>query len=151
MFRSARFVISAFLALGLTMTTAWADARKDAQEQTLAALAHIKKVGPDQAFKDFNTEAQWKNKGLNVNVVEFTGLVRASSLNDKLVGKNTLEAKDPNGKEFVKEFIKMSEKTDGGWVDYMFINPETKKLEERSMYVRKIPSFNGFVGIAITK
>jgi hypothetical protein len=38
-----------------------------------------------------------------------------------------------------------------GWVDYQFINPESKKLEERAMFVRKVPGTETFVGVAVTK
>lgn len=38
-----------------------------------------------------------------------------------------------------------------GWVDYQFINPESKKLEERSMFVKRLPGSDLFVGVAITK
>ncbi len=124
--------------------------RADAQTQSTAALAHAKKVGPETAIKDFNTAPEWKTKGMNVNFVDMKGVVLASSLNERLVGKNTYESKDPNGKEFVKEFIATAQKG-GGWVDYQFINPESKKLEDRSMYVRKVDGFEGFIAIAITK
>jgi signal transduction histidine kinase len=81
---------------------------------------------------------------------EFKGTVLASSLNDRLIGKNTLESKDPSGKEFVKEMVATAQKGEG-WVDYQFINPQSKKLEERSMFVRRVPGFEVFVGVAITK
>lgn len=131
---------------------AWAAGvtRADAQGLAGNALAHIKKVGAEQAVKDFNGAAEWKTKGINLNVVDMKGVVLASSLNERLIGKNTYESKDPNGKEFVKEFIATAQKGEG-WVDYVFMNPETKKLEERSMFVRKVPGFEGFVAVAITK
>jgi len=87
---------------------------------------------------------------MNVIVNNMSGMVLASSLNERLVGKSTLELKDPSGKEFVKEFVSTAKKGEG-WVDYQFINPETKKLEERSMFVRKVESGEQFVGVAITK
>lgn len=145
--RIASFLVAATVAAG-----AWAAgvSRADAQNTASAALAHIKKAGAEQAVKDFNTAAEWKTKGINLNLVDMKGVVLASSLNERLVGKNTYESKDPNGKEFVKEFIAAAQKGEG-WVDYMFMNPETKKLEERSMFVRKVPGFDGFVAVAITK
>lgn len=118
--------------------------------QVNAAIAHIKKVGAEQGIKDVNSQDEWKAKGMNVIVQDFKGVVLASSLNPKLVGKNTLEIKDPSGKEFVKEFNATAGKGEG-WVDYQFINPETKKLEERSMFVKKAVGMDGFVGAAITK
>ncbi len=144
--------IAAFLLAACLTAGAWANgvSRADAQARATAALAHIKKVGTEQAVKDLNTAAEWKTRGININVVDMKGVVLASSLNERLVGKNTYESKDPTGKEFVKEFIATAQKGEG-WVDYQFINPETKKLEDRSMYVQKIAGFDGFIAVAITK
>ena len=113
-------------------------------------MTQIKKVGLDQAIKDINSGAEWKTKEMNVNVVDFKGVVLASSLNEKLRGKDTLESKDPSGKAFVKEFIATAQKGEG-WVDYQFINPVSKKLEERSMFVKRAPGSEAFVAVAITK
>lgn len=124
--------------------------RADAQAQVTAAVTHVKKVGVETAIKDFNTAPEWKVKGMNVILNEYKGTVLASSLNDRLIGKNTLESKDPSGKEFVKEMVATAQKGEG-WVDYQFINPQSEKLEERSMFVRGVPGFEGFVGVAITK
>ena len=131
---------------------AWANpaSRAEAQSQVAAAVAHVKKVGMDQAIKDINSAPEWKVKGMNVIVNEMKGLVLASSLNGRLVGKNTYEAKDPNGTEFVKEMVATAQRGEG-WVDYQFVNPESKTLEERSMFVRRVPGAEVFVGVAITK
>lgn len=144
--------IAAFVAGIAVASSAWATGatRAEAQAQVNAAIAHVKKVGIEQAPKDFNTGAEWKVKGMNVVLNDMKGLVIASSLNEKLIGRNTLELKDPSGKEFVKEFAATAQKGEG-WVDYQFINPETKKLEERSMFVKRIPGFDGYLGVAITK
>jgi len=145
-------VATLLLASALSVSAWAAGATKaEAQAQSTAALAHVKKVGPEQAIKDFNTGAEWKVKGININFVDMKGVVMASSLNERLVGKNTYESKDPNGKEFVKEFIAVVQKEkNGGWVDYQFINPETKKLEDRAMFVRKVEGFDGFIAVAIS-
>ena len=131
---------------------AWANGatRAEAQAQVAAAVAYAKKVGTEQATKDINTGPEWKSKGMNVILNNVNGLVLASSLNERLVGKNTLEMKDPSGKAFVKEMVAAAEKGEG-WIDYQFINPESKKLEERAMFVRKVPGTDVFVGVAITK
>lgn len=145
-------VATLLLASALSIS-AWASGatRADAQAQSTAALAHVKKVGAEQAIKDFNTAPEWKVKGININFVDMKGMVLASSLNERLVGKNTYESKDPNGKEFVKEFIATVQKEkNGGWVDYQFINPESKKLEDRAMFVRKVEGFDGFIAVAIS-
>lgn len=124
--------------------------RPEAQAQVTAAVNHVKKVGVPTATKDFNTAPEWKVKGMNVILNEYGGTVLASSLNERLIGKNTLESKDPSGKEFVKDMVATAKKGDG-WVDYQFINPQSKKLEERAMFVRGVPGTEVFVGVAITK
>lgn len=146
-----RFTAGLLLGAGVAMSALAAGAtRAEAQAQVTAAVNHVKKVGIEGATKDFNTGSEWKVNGMNVILNEFKGTVLASSLNDRLVGKNTLESKDPSGKEFVKEMVATAQKGEG-WVDYQFINPQSKKLEERSMFVRRVPGAEVFVGVAITK
>lgn len=147
---SAR-IVTALMAL-VVAGAAWADGatRADAQAQVAAAVGHVSKVGVEKATQDFNSGAEWKAKGMNVILNNNGGLVLASSLNERLVGKNTLEMKDPSGKAFVKEMVATASKGEG-WVDYQFINPTSKKLEERSMFVRRVPGTDTFVGVAITK
>ncbi len=86
---------------------------------------------------------------MNVIVNDMGGVVLASSLNERLIGKNTLAIKDPSGKEFVKDFVATAKKGEG-WVDCQFMNPGAKTLEERAMFVRKSDSGAQFVGVAIT-
>ena len=148
MFRSLA-VVSMSVVLSSAVWAAGAT-KPEAIAQVNATIAHFKKVGTDQGIKDVNTSPDWRAKGMNVVINDMKGVVLASSLNEKLVGKQTYEMKDPSGKEFVKEFTATAQKGEG-WVDYQFINPETKKLEERSMFVKKLPAFEGYVGVAITK
>ena len=146
-----RIALALFVSLCSALPAHASSASKDdAQTQATAAVTQIKKVGLDQAIKDINSGAGWKVKEMNVNVVDFKGVVLASSLNEKLRGKDTLESKDPSGKAFVKEFIATAQKGEG-WVDYQFINPVSKKLEERSMFVKRAPGAEAFVAVAITK
>ncbi|HUN92360.1 MAG TPA: cache domain-containing protein [Burkholderiaceae bacterium] len=143
--------LAAVAGLLLSAAVHAAPSRADAQAQVGAAVDHVKKVGVEQAIKDFNSAPEWKNRGMNVILDDMKGTVLASSLNPRLVGKQTYEIKDPSGKEFVKEFISVASQKGEGWIDYQFVNPETKALEERSMFVRKVAGFEGFVGVAITK
>lgn len=144
--------IGSALVAVLLAGAAWASGatRAEAQAQVAAAVQHVVKVGAEQAAKDFNTAPEWKVKGMNVVLNRTDGVVLASSLNERLVGRNTLEMKDPSGKAFVKEMVATAEKGQG-WVDYQFINPESKKLEERAMFVRMVPNTQLFVGVAVTK
>lgn len=142
--------ITCFVLAAACAVSSWAATKDEAIAQVNAAIAHVKKVGLEQGVKSINSAAEWKVKSMNVIIDDFNGTVLASSLNDKLIGKNTLETKDPSGREYVKELVSTAQKGEG-WVDYQFVNPETKKLEVRSMFVKKGQGFDGFVGVAISK
>jgi signal transduction histidine kinase len=149
MIRYHRFAAAALLSAACSLS-AFAATKEEATAQVNAAIAHIKKVGLEQGVKDINSGPEWKAKGMNVIIDDAKGVVLASSLNDKLIGKNTLESKDPSGKAYVKEFLATAQSGEG-WVDYQFVNPESKKLELRSMFVKKAAGVDGFVGVAISK
>lgn len=114
-----------------------------------AALAHIKQVGNEQAFKDFtNDKESWVKKDLYVVIQSADGGVVAHSTNAKLVGKNLIDAKDQNGKQFVRELIAVGMKGEG-WVDYDWVHPVSKKVEGKSSFVKRIPGYDGVVLVGI--
>lgn len=122
--------------------------KDEAKAMISAALAHVKKAGNEQAFKDFTSDkANWTKKDLYVFVMDLKGVVLAHGANEKLVGKNLIELKDQNGKLFAREFIEVGTSKGEGWVDYDWTSPVTKKVEGKSTFVKRIPSFDGFVAV----
>ncbi|MBK7006294.1 MAG: cache domain-containing protein [Burkholderiales bacterium] len=120
--------------------------KDEAKAMVNAALAHVKKAGNDQAFKDFTADkANWTKKDLYVFAMDMKGVVLAHGANEKLVGKNLIELKDQNGKGFAREFIEVGSTKGEGWVDYDWAHPVTKKVEGKTSYVKRIPGFDGFV------
>jgi len=123
--------------------------KEEAKALVNAALAHIQKVGTAAAFNDFTTDkANWTKKDLYVVAQDTKGVVLAHGANAKLVGKNLIDFKDQNGKLFVQELISVANKGEG-WVDYDFTNPLTKKVEEKSSFVKHIPGFEGIVLVGV--
>ena len=125
--------------------------KDEAKAMVDAALAHIKQAGPEQAFKDFGDKANttWHKKDLYVFVIRMDGVTLAHGANEKLVGKEQVNLKDPNGKAFVQEMMATAKKPEGGWVEYDWSNPVTKKIEGKASFVRPEPSINGFAGVGI--
>jgi cytochrome c len=122
--------------------------KDEAKAMISAALAHVKKAGNEQAFKDFTSDkANWTKKDLYVFVMDLKGVVLAHGANEKLVGKNLIELKDQNGKLFAREFIEVGTSKGEGWVDYDWASPVTKKVEGKSTFVKRIPGFDGFVAV----
>jgi cytochrome c len=142
------FLICAALA---TTTALAADPARGTKEEAKAlaeaAAAHVNKVGGEQAFKDF-ADAKWHPKDMYVFAQNMDAVMIYHGANEKLVGKNFAEVKDSTGKEFNKEMIATAKKG-GGWVDYQWAHPTTKKIEDKSSYVVRITKPDGFVGVGI--
>ena len=116
------------------------------------AVAYIKAVGPEKAFAEFNArDGKWLDRELYVIVIGFDGTMLAHGTNRVLVGKPQLEMRDMNGKFMTQEMLKVAKTKGSGWVDYMWSNPVTKKIDPKSTYVLRIPGFDGFVGVGVYK
>lgn len=124
--------------------------RDEAKAMVDAAVAHVRKVGSEQAFKDFTDKSNmtWRKKDLYVWGCDMNGVNVAHGANEKLVGKNLIDLKDPNGKLLIQELRAMAQKG-GGWVEYEWPHPQTKKIESKVTFVRKTEGFEGFVGVGV--
>ncbi len=151
----ATFIRTAALTLLASTTLAFAQERGSADEAKALVekgLAHVKAVGPEKAFADFNDKdsGKWVSKDLYIVVLKFDGTILAHGVNKGLLGKNLIDVKDPNGVYFTKEMIE-SGKKGGGWTDYGFTDPVTKKIAAKSSYSKSIPGFEGVIGVGIYK
>ena len=66
------------------------------------------------------------------------GVVVAHPFKPKYIGVDLIALKDKEGKEFVKEYIKVVKEKGSGWVDYKYPKPGEKKLSDKSTYVLKV-------------
>ena len=113
-------------------------------------LAHIQAVGLPQALHDFSVRnGPWIDRDLYIFVMNKDGLILAHAANRGMIGKTMLEVSDANGKKFVKEFLAVFGAKGRGWVDYLWPNPMTKKLEEKSTYLMAVPGHDCFVLVGI--
>jgi cytochrome c len=64
-----------------------------------------------------------------------TGIVLAHPINPTIVGKDLTDVPDANGKAYRREIIQLAQKSNNGWVDYMYKNPVTGKIEPKTTYV----------------
>jgi signal transduction histidine kinase len=109
-------------------------------------VAHVKKVGPEAAFKDFTEDkANWTNKDLYLFALDMKGNQLAHGLNSKQVGKNFWDFRDVNGKLVFQEFSAAAAKGTGT-VEYHWTNPVTKKIETKISYLAKVPGTDYYIG-----
>jgi cytochrome c len=64
--------------------------------------------------------------------------VLAHGSNEKLIGTDQSQAKDVDGKPFVKERIELAQKQPSFWQDYKFTNPVSKAVEPKQMYCERL-------------
>lgn len=123
--------------------------KEEARAMTDAAFDHVRKVGFDKACADFSSDkAAWTRKDLYVIAFDTKGTFKAHGANDKLVGRDMSNMKDASGKLIYAAMADTVAKG-GGWVDYDWAHPVTKKVEGKTTYVRKTPGGEGFLGVGI--
>ncbi len=123
--------------------------REEAKAMAHAAFDHIKKVGAEKAYKDFTTDkANWTKKDLYVIVFDSKGTALAHGAVEKLVGKDLSGSKDANGNPLAPALTATAAKG-GGWHDYDWPDPVTKKIAQKSTYAIKPPVGDGFIGVGV--
>lgn len=101
------------------------------------AAAYIKAHGKEKAIQEFNKpEGQFRDRDLYITAYETDGLCRAH-LNPKLVGKNLMELRDKNGEYFIKQRLEIAKTKGSGWQDYEYVNPVTRAVEPKVVYIEK--------------
>lgn len=102
--------------------------------RTVAALkANRAKTLEEISAKD----ARYVDRDLYAVVYDLSGKVLAHGANNKMVGKDLIELKDPDGKEFVKERVELARSKGKFWQEYKFTDPETRKILPKEAYCEK--------------
>jgi cytochrome c len=122
----------------------------EAEAMVKKAIAEIKASGKDKAFAEIsNPKGKYIDRDLYVFVYDMTGKCVAHGFNQKMIGMDLVEMKDPDGKFYVKERIEIAKTTGKGWQDYKYTNPTSKKIEHKTAYIEKID--NLIVGCGVYK
>jgi signal transduction histidine kinase len=121
----------------------------EAKAMVEKAIKLIEAEGKDKAIATINSTGGggFIDRDLYVVFVDMTGTTRAHAANQALVGKVMLNVKDADGKEFVKEMVTGAQSAGSGWVDYKWPNPQTKKIEQKSSYYKKVGDLIVLVGV----
>jgi signal transduction histidine kinase len=111
----------------------------EAEAMVKKAVEFLKANGKDKALAEFsNPKGKFIDRDLYIFVYDLDGKCVAHGFNQKMIGKDLLEMKDPDGKFYVKERIEIVKSKGSGWQDYKFTNPLSKKLEQKTAFVQKV-------------
>jgi signal transduction histidine kinase len=102
------------------------------------AVAYYKAKGPEAAFAEFSkADGLFSHGDQYVNVYDLQGKCLAH-INQKTIGKNMIDLRDPDGKYLIRERIERARKEGEGWQDYKFYDPATHKVEPKHMFFEKV-------------
>jgi len=143
-------VVATLLAVSALWHQATAATPEEAKDLVIRAADELKKVGKAKAYTEFSdTSGPFRHGDLYVFVFNFNGVWEAYPPKPDAVGISLLDIKDVDGKEFVKEMISVAKTSGEGWVDYKWKNPETKKIQPKTSYIKTVDDV--FVGAGVYK
>jgi cytochrome c len=131
--------------LGLFLVIGWNTAhaadtgtKAEAVAMVKKAIEFIKTNGNEKAFAEIsNPKGQFIDRDLYVVVYDMNGKCLAHGANQKMIGRDLLDNKDVDGKEFMKERVEMMKKDASGWQKYKFRNPVSNQIEPKEMYLER--------------
>lgn len=125
--------------------------KEEAQSMVERGLAHIKKVGEPQAFKDFSdsNNKEWHIKDVYLFCYDFKAINTCHGANAKLIGKDLSELKTADGQFLIKNLVKIADEKESGWISYEWSHPQTKKIEPKQAYVKRISGSSGLIGAGV--
>jgi cytochrome c len=131
--------IGLFLVLGYcTCYAADAGTKEEAVAMVKKAIEYIKANGNDKAFAEFsNPKGKFKDRDLYIVVYDMNAKCLAHGQKKSMVGKELLEFKDVDGKEYMKERQNLMKANKTAWQNYKFMNPVSKKIQPKEMYLEK--------------
>jgi hypothetical protein len=134
-------MLAAFCTL-LMSGGAWAGeagSAPEAEAMVKKAVAYIKANGNEKAYEEFTHGKTFKDRDLYIVVYSLEGKNLAQGANPKLVGKDLIGLKDPDGKPLIKMFVDLAKEKGKGWVEgYKFLNPVSQKIEGKAMYLERL-------------
>lgn len=111
----------------------------EAEAMVKKAVAYVKSEGPAKAYEEFTNGKSFKDRDLYVIVYDLNGKNLAQGANPKMVGKDLIGLKDPDGKPIIQMFVDLAKSKGKGWVEgYKFFNPVTQKIEDKAMYLERV-------------
>jgi uncharacterized protein len=123
------------------------------REEAIAMVHRVqemfKKLGPEGTFQAVKRKAAGTvDRDLYVYILDLNGVVMANGVIPTMTtGTNLYNAKDQNGKYFVREKLDLCRASQRGWVDFRFLNPVTQTVEDKSSYIERMGDYCAAVGI----
>jgi signal transduction histidine kinase len=115
----------------------------EAEAMVKKGVAYIKENGKEKGFAEITRRdsKEFHDRDLYLAVHRIDGTCVAHGTNLKMVGKNFIEIRDINGKEYIKERVDFAKTKPTFWTDYHFVNPVSKKIEPKTAYCERLDDY----------
>ena len=137
-----RVLLTGLLGVALSAAACWpatAHTADDVQALVERAAAHIRTVGPEQAFADISRpDGGFVDGDLYVFCNSADGTVLANGGNPKIVGKNLAGLRDAEGSRPILDGVRLGLAQGQGWLEYFWPNPEAGRVQRKMTYVLRI-------------
>jgi cytochrome c len=111
----------------------------EAEAMVRKAVALIKASPHEQAFAEISDpKGAYVDRDLYVVVYRNDGTALAHGFNRKMIGKNMIEMRDADGKEYWRERIEWAKTKASFWQDLKYVDPLTRKIEPKSTYCERL-------------
>lgn len=108
----------------------------------------FKAQGADATFDAIRRKSpQFFDRDMYAYVLNMDGVVQANGATPAVQGKNILDFRDQNGEYLVRDEIEICKGPGHGWVDFRWLNPATKLIEDKSAYLERMGDYCVGVGI----
>jgi signal transduction histidine kinase len=113
--------------------------RKDAMDWVDKAVQLYQAAGKRIALSEFtNPKGQFVEGEMYIFVLDPQGTMLAHGANERFVGENWIDVRDPEGKLFIRDIIETAAGKGSGWAEYMWYDPEVKETLPKVVYFEKI-------------
>ena len=107
-------------------------------DEVNAAIGQIEKNG-EAAFSLFrNSAGPFIAKDAYIFVIDPSGVDLVNPAFPNLEGRNILDVKDTQGKQLIREMLKVAQTSGSGWINYMWPKPGESVSTQKSAFVSKV-------------
>jgi uncharacterized protein len=123
--------------------------RDEAVAMVHRAQEMFKRLGPEGAVKAVRSKAPGTiDRDLYTYIIDQNGVVMANgAIATMTPGTNLFNARDQNGKYFMREQLEVCKGPGSGWVDFRWLSPVTQTIEDKSSYIERMGDYCVGVGI----
>ncbi len=147
--------LAVLAALAVAPPVAFA-AEHGSRDEAVAMVRRVQKMfktdGAAATFEAIRRKSpQFFDHDMYAYVLDLNGVVQANGATPAVQGKNIIDFRDQNGEYLVRDEMEICKGPGRGWVDFRWLNPSTKVVEDKSAYLERMGDYCVGVGVYRTE